>query len=88
MISALELLSADGDRDFECAAVLTGHSQDVKSVAFHPHKELLVSCSYDDSIKVVCTFGHSFLPSIFYNCAYFDCRCGLKMKKTGTAAIH
>jgi WD40 repeat protein len=47
--------AADGvesERDFECAAVLTGHSQDVKSVVFHPHKEMAVSCSYDDTLKV------------------------------------
>ena len=44
--------AADGKYDFECAAVLTGHSQDVKSVVFHPHKELAVSTSYDDTVKV------------------------------------
>ena len=26
--------------------------QDVKSVRFHPHDDTLVSCSYDDSVKV------------------------------------
>lgn len=29
-----------------------GHSQDVKSIAWHPTQELLVSCSYDNSIKL------------------------------------
>eukprot|EP00943_MAST-04B_sp_MAST-4B-sp1_P003033 g3033.t1 len=38
--------------DFECASVLMGHSQDVKSVVFDPNENRLVSCSYDDTIKV------------------------------------
>lgn len=44
--------------DYECLEVLHGHSQDVKSVAWHPSEPLLVgvvspqvSCSYDDTIK-------------------------------------
>lgn len=37
---------------FECLAVLSGHTQDVKHVAFHPTEDLLVSCSYDDVVKV------------------------------------
>ena len=37
--------------DFECASVLMGHSQDVKSVLFDPNENRLVSCSYDDTIK-------------------------------------
>lgn len=28
------------------------HSQDVKMVAWHPHKEVLASASYDDTIKI------------------------------------
>merc|ERR1712100_570780 len=40
------------ENDFECIAVLSGHSQDVKMVKFHPTKELLASCSYDDTIKL------------------------------------
>ena len=38
--------------EFECAAVLTGHSQDVKSVRWVPHSRVLMSCGYDDTIKV------------------------------------
>jgi WD40 repeat protein len=39
--------------DFECVAVLTGHSQDVKKVAFSPDDSLtLFSGSYDDTIKI------------------------------------
>jgi WD40 repeat protein len=40
--------------DVECVAVLTGHTQDVKTVRFHPHADMLVSVSYDDSVKVWC----------------------------------
>ena len=29
-----------------------GHPQDVKALAWHPEEERLVSCSYDDSLKV------------------------------------
>ena len=28
------------ENDFECIAVLSGHSQDVKMVKFHPTKEV------------------------------------------------
>lgn len=38
--------------EFECVDVKTGHSQDVKSVAWHPQRPLLVSCSYDDTVKL------------------------------------
>lgn len=38
--------------EFECVSVLNGHSQDVKMVQWHPTKELLISSSYDDSIKI------------------------------------
>jgi WD40 repeat protein len=38
---------------WECASVLHGHVQDVKSVAFHPtNPSMLVSASYDNSIRV------------------------------------
>jgi WD40 repeat protein len=32
--------------------VLNGHSQDVKMVTWHPSRDVLVSASYDNSIKV------------------------------------
>lgn len=38
--------------EYECASVLSAHVQDVKQVRWHPTKELLASCSYDDTIKV------------------------------------
>ena len=40
------------DADFECLAVLMEHTQDVKSVAWHPSREILASASYDDTIKL------------------------------------
>lgn len=43
---------AGEEEAFEVAAVLHGHSQDVKKVVWHPSRDLLYSCSYDDSIKV------------------------------------
>lgn len=44
--------SIDDDDDYECASVLSSHTQDVKSVSWHPHKDTLMSTSYDDSIKI------------------------------------
>ena len=61
-----KLVSVDGD-DFECVSVLQEHTQDVKFVTWHPTEDvrtnilsaftdapcqLLVSCSYDDTIKI------------------------------------
>ena len=39
------------DDEFECAAVLTGHSQDIKSIIFVPNEHTILSSSYDNSIK-------------------------------------
>ncbi|KAJ3330989.1 hypothetical protein HDU76_004343 [Blyttiomyces sp. JEL0837] len=41
-----------GDADFECISVLQEHTQDVKHVAWHPSEEVLVSSSYDDTIRI------------------------------------
>ena len=38
--------------DYECVDVKNGHTQDVKMVAWHPGGEVLVSASYDDTIKL------------------------------------
>lgn len=38
--------------DFECAAVLDGHTQDVKFILWRPTLSVLLSTSYDDTIKV------------------------------------
>lgn len=44
--------------EYDCMDVKHGHSQDVKCVAWHPSRELLASCSYDDSIRLwVCDEG-------------------------------
>lgn len=40
------------DTDFECLAVLTDHSQDVKSLVWHPNTEILLSTSYDDTLRL------------------------------------
>lgn len=38
--------------EYECVDVKTGHSHDVKSVSWHPMYPVLVSCSYDDTVKL------------------------------------
>lgn len=38
--------------EFECVSVLQGHTQDVKMVQWHPFLDVLVSVSYDNSVKV------------------------------------
>lgn len=43
---------AQPGNQYECASVLQGHTQDVKMVKWHPTRDLLVSASYDDTIKV------------------------------------
>lgn len=40
--------------EFECVSVLQGHAQDVKMVKWHPNMDVLFSCSYDNTIKVLC----------------------------------
>ena len=41
------------DEDYECASVLSAHSQDVKFCTWHPSKEVLASCGYDNTIKLI-----------------------------------
>lgn len=41
-----------GEDEFECAAVITLHTQDVKKVVWHPHADILASASYDNTIKL------------------------------------
>ena len=38
--------------EFECVAVLEGHTQDVKFLVWHPNLAVMCSCSYDDTIRV------------------------------------
>ena len=65
----------DEEDDYECASVLSSHTQDVKCVSWHPTKDELVSGSYDNTIKVykeleddwecTCTLGiHSALSTL------------------------
>lgn len=42
----------DGGGEFECAAVLNAHSQDVKKVVWHPTSDVLASASYDNTVKL------------------------------------
>ena len=50
--SAITLSSVDDDEEYECVSVIESHTQDVKKVVWHPHADVLASCSYDDSIKL------------------------------------
>ena len=38
--------------EYECVSVLPGHMQDVKMVQWHPLLDILVSVSYDNTIRV------------------------------------
>lgn len=40
------------DGDYECAGVITSHSADVKDICFHPYDCILVSVSYDMTVKL------------------------------------
>ena len=40
--------------DFECVEVLQGHEADVKCLAWHPQMDVLVTGSYDGSLRVWC----------------------------------
>jgi cytosolic iron-sulfur protein assembly protein CIAO1 len=42
---------SNNEGDFECLSVLNGHSQDVKMVKWHPNREILMSSSYDDTLR-------------------------------------
>ena len=41
------------DEAYEVAAVLHSHTQDVKDVVWHPTTDVLASCSYDDTVKII-----------------------------------
>lgn len=47
-----ELNQADSAESWDCSDVKNDHSQDVKHVVWHPNFNILVSCSYDGSIKI------------------------------------
>uniref|UniRef100_A0A7S1KLZ9 Probable cytosolic iron-sulfur protein assembly protein CIAO1 homolog n=1 Tax=Percolomonas cosmopolitus TaxID=63605 RepID=A0A7S1KLZ9_9EUKA len=41
----------DDEEDYEVVAVCNGHTQDVKDVMWHRTEPILLSCSYDDTIR-------------------------------------
>lgn len=43
---------APEEMEWSCMSVLSGHEGDVKFVKFHPTEDLLVSCSYDDTVRI------------------------------------
>ncbi|KAH0890224.1 hypothetical protein HID58_052653 [Brassica napus] len=46
------MIIGGGGNEYDSAAVLNGHTQDVKMVQWHPTMDVLFSCSYDNTIKV------------------------------------
>jgi WD40 repeat protein len=48
----VQIWEFDEDLEFSCYEVIEGHTQDVKCVRFVPQSQDLVSCSYDDTLKV------------------------------------
>lgn len=42
----------DGAENWDCSDVKNDHTKDVKHVVWHPNQNILVSCSYDDSVKL------------------------------------
>lgn len=61
-LSRGRLIVADEDDEFECLAVLQEHTQDVKSVTWHPFEPILASCSYDDTIRFYYPDQDEFIP--------------------------
>lgn len=59
--------------EFECVSVLQGHAQDVKMVQWHPTMDVLFSCSYDNTIKVLHGRNASSIFSVIemFNCLLF-----------------
>lgn len=41
----------DSAENWDCSDVKNDHTKDVKHVIWHPHHNILVSCSYDDTVK-------------------------------------
>ena len=54
--------AADEEDEFECLAVLQEHTQDVKSLTWHPTEPILASCSYDDTIRLYYPDQDEFIP--------------------------
>jgi len=49
------------DDEYEVAMVLNSHTQDVKDVVWQPNDDVLASCSYDDTIKIIKQVARRFL---------------------------
>jgi len=60
-VQGLTLL-VDEEDEFECLAVLQEHTQDVKSVTWHPSEPIVASCSYDDTIRLYYPDQDEFIP--------------------------
>lgn len=41
----------DNSENWDCSDVKNDHTKDVKQILWHPQHNILVSCSYDDSVK-------------------------------------
>lgn len=42
----------DEGASWDCSDVKNDHTKDVKQIVWHPHYNILVSCSYDDTVKL------------------------------------
>lgn len=51
-LDTLKTCSVESDLQLDCISVGQSHTQDVKSVLWHPTREMLLSCSYDDTMKI------------------------------------
>ena len=49
---AMQEEEAEDEIEMECVGVMQDHTGDVKSVTWHPNQDLLLSCSYDETIRV------------------------------------
>jgi len=60
---ATDASEIDGEGDvtdaenWDCSDVKNDHSKDVKNIIWHPHHNILVSMSYDDSVKFFYKYG-------------------------------
>ncbi|XP_029635497.1 probable cytosolic iron-sulfur protein assembly protein CIAO1 homolog [Octopus sinensis] len=56
------------DEDYECASVMNCHNQDVKHVTWHPFQDIVVSSSYDDTIKFIKESTDDWQVSVSLDC--------------------
>lgn len=48
---SVELEDDDNAENWDCSDVKNDHTKDVKHIIWHPQHNILVSCSYDDTVK-------------------------------------